>query len=59
MQDYIRHKPTLPTDFFEYVNTSISCINTLDMDDIEGSNSCNLREIAKCSTLPCNILDSW
>ena len=44
--------PSLPTDVFEYVNTSISWINTTDIDDIEGSHSYSLKDIAKCSTLP-------
>ena len=52
-KDIYKNKPPLPTDVFEFVNTSISCINTTDMDDVEGSNSYSLRDIgdiAKCST---------
>ena len=30
----------------------MSCINTTYIDDIEGSNSYSLKDIAKCSTLP-------
>ena len=41
---------------FEYVNTPISCINTTDVDDNEGSNSYCLKDIAKCSTLPYEII---
>ena len=39
LKDIYINKPPLPADVFEYVNTSISCINTTDIDDIEGSNS--------------------
>ena len=35
------------------VNTPISCINTTDIDDVEGSYLYSLKDIAKCSTLPC------
>ena len=52
LKDIYINKPPLPTDVFEYVNTPISCINTMDQDDIEGSNSYSLKDIAKCSTLP-------
>ena len=51
-QDICINKPTLPTDVFEFVNTPISSINTTDIDDIEGSNSYSLRDIANCSALP-------
>ena len=51
-KDTCINKPTLPTDVFEFVNTPISCINTTDIDDVEGSDSYSLRDIAKCSTLP-------
>ena len=46
------NKPPLQTDLFEFINTPISCITTTDIDDVEGSNSYSLRNIAKCSTLP-------
>ena len=46
------NKPPLPTDLFEFINTPIPCITTTDIDDVEGSNSYSLRDIAKCSTLP-------
>ena len=45
-------KPPLPTDVLEFVNNPISCINTTDIAEVEGSNSYSLRDIAKCSTLP-------
>ena len=52
------NKPPLPTDVFEDSNTTISCINTTDIDDIERYNSHNLKDIAmkdiaKCSALSC------
>ena len=37
---------------FIIMNTPISCITTTDTDDVEGSNSFSLRNVAKCSTLP-------
>ena len=46
------NKPPLPTDVFEFVNTPISCLDTTDIDYVEESDSYNLRDIAKCSTLP-------
>ena len=51
-KDTCINKPPLPTDVFGFVNTPISCINTTDIDDVEGSNSYSLRDIAKCYTLP-------
>ena len=45
-KDACINKPTLPTDVFEFVNTHISCINTTDIDDVEGFNSYSLRDIA-------------
>ena len=35
-----------------FINTPISCITITDIDDVEGSNSYSLRDIAKWSTLP-------
>ena len=32
-----KNKPLLPTDVFDDVNTPISCINTMNIDDIERS----------------------
>ena len=51
-RDIYINKPPLPTDVCEDVITPISCVNTTDIDDIEGSNSYSLKDIAKCSTLP-------
>ena len=51
-KDIYINEPPLPTDVFEGVNTPISSVNTTDIDDIEGSNSYTLKDIAKCSTLP-------
>ena len=50
-KDIYINKPPLPSDEFEDVNTSILCINTTDIDDIEGSNSYSLKDIAKCFTI--------
>ena len=50
-KDIYKNKPPLPTDVFEDVNTSILCFNTTDIDDIEGSNSYSLKDIARCFTL--------
>ena len=36
-RDISMNKPPLPTDVFDDVNTPISCINTTDIYDIEGS----------------------
>ena len=47
------NKLPLPTDVFDFVNTPILCINTTDIDDIEGSSSYSLKDIAKFSTIPC------
>ena len=44
-KDICINKPPLATEVFEDINT--------DIDDIEGSNSYSLKDIAKCSTLPC------
>ena len=52
-KDICINKPTLPTDVFEDVNTPTMDI---DVDDIEASNSYSLKDIAKCSTLPCENL---
>ena len=52
-KDISMNKPPLPTDVFDDVNTPISCIDTTDIDDIERSSSYNLKDIAKCSTIPC------
>ena len=52
VKDTCINKPPVPTDLFEFINTPISYITTTDIDDVEGSNSYNLRDIAKCSTLP-------
>ena len=52
VKDTCINEPQLPTDLFEFINTPISCITTTDIDDVEGSNSYSLRDIAKCSTLP-------
>ena len=41
----------MTTDLLEFINTPILCITTTDIDDVEGSNSYSLRDIAKCSTL--------
>ena len=38
-KDVCINKPPLPTDAFDDVNTPISCTNTTDIDDIEGSSS--------------------
>ena len=46
------NKHPIPTDVFEFINTPISCITTTDIDDVEGSNSYSLRDVAKCYTLP-------
>ena len=51
-KDICINKPPLPTGVFESVNAPISCTNTTDIDDIEGSNSYSLRDIVKCSTFP-------
>ena len=51
-KDIYMNKPPLPTDVSKDVNTPISCINTTDIDAIEGSYSYSLKDIAKCSTLP-------
>ena len=34
-KDVCINKPPLPTDVFHDVNTPISCINTMDIDDTE------------------------
>ena len=52
VKDTCINKPPLPTDLFDFINTPISCMTTTDIDDVEGSNSYSLRDIAKCSTLP-------
>ena len=46
LKDISINKPPLPTDVFEDVNTPISCINTTDIDDLEGSNSYILKGMA-------------
>ena len=50
LTDTCKNKPPLPTDLFEFINTPISCITTTDIDDVEGSISYSLRDIAKCTT---------
>ena len=50
------NKPPLPTNVFDDVNTAISCINTMDIDDIGISSSYRLKYIAKCSTIPCGCI---
>ena len=56
-KDICINQPPNPSDVFDDVNTPISCINTVDIDDIEGSSSYSLKYIAKCATMPCeNIL---
>ena len=60
-KDICINKPPLPTDVFDDVNTILyshpPCIDTTDIDDIERFGSYSLKDIAKCSTLPCeNIL---
>ena len=52
VKDTCINEPPHPTDVFEFINTPILCITTTDIDDVEGSNSYNLRYIAKCSILP-------
>ena len=52
-RDICINTPPLPTDVFDAINTPISCINTTDIDYIEGSSSYNLKDVAKCSTIPC------
>ena len=47
-----KNKPPLPTNVFDDINTPTSCINTMDINDIERSSSYNLTDIAKCSTIP-------
>ena len=51
VKDTCINKPPLPTDLFELINTPISCITTTDIDDVKGSYSYSLSDIAKCSTL--------
>ena len=51
-KDTCINKPPLPTHVFEFIITHISCITTTDIDDVDGSNSYSLRDIAKRSTLP-------
>ena len=51
-KDIYMNKPPLPTDVSKAANSPISCISTTDIDDIEGSNSYSLNDIAMCSTLP-------
>ena len=36
-RDICINKTPLPNNVFDYGNTPISCINTTDIDDIEGS----------------------
>ena len=50
-KDTCINKPPLPTDVFDFLNASISCINTTDIDGVEGCNSYSSRDIPKCSTL--------
>ena len=52
-KDICINKPPLPPDVFDDVNTPISCINTTALDAIERSRSYSLKDIAKCSTIPC------
>ena len=60
IKDTCINKPPLPTDRFKFINTPISCIATTAIDDVEGSNSYSLRDIAKCSIFPYeNIPPSW
>ena len=39
------NKPPFPTDVFDDVITSISCISITDIDDIEGYSSYGLEDI--------------
>ena len=62
--DICINKPPLPPDVFDGVNTPISCINTTDIDDTEGSSSYNLKDAAKSSKIPCenippSVFFSW
>ena len=52
VKDTCINKLPLPTDVFEFINTPIPCITTTDIDDVGGSSSYSLTDIAKCSTLP-------
>ena len=45
------NKQPLPTDVSDVIYTPIYCINTMDIDDIEGPSPYNLKDIAKCSTI--------
>ena len=38
VMDTCVNKPSLPTDLFEFIDTSISCITNTSIDDVEGSN---------------------
>ena len=51
--DVCIHKPPLSTDVFVDVNTPISRINTMDINDIERSSSYGLWDIFKCCTIHC------
>ena len=58
-KDICINKPPLPTDVCDDVNIPISCINPMDIDDIERSSSYSLSDIAKCSTIPCQNIYTW
>ena len=45
------NKPPFPTDVFDDVITSISCITITDIDDIEGYSSYGLKYITPSCTL--------
>ena len=45
------NKPPFPTDVFDDVITSISCISITDIDDIEGYSSYGLEDITPSCTL--------
>ena len=47
------NKTPFPTYVFDYVNAPISCINTMDINGIETSSSCSLKDTVKSSAMPC------
>ena len=46
-RDIFINKPPLPTDVVDDVNTPISCVNSMDVDDVEGSISYSLKDIVQ------------
>ena len=46
-RDIFINKPPLPTDVVDDVNTPIYCVNSMDVDDVEGSISYSLEDIVQ------------